>query len=145
MNLVRWNPATEIDRVFDEVMRGTSFGPRFNGSGISLLPVDIRRSDKELTVEASVPGFEPEEVNVTVDGGVLTISAQRESTNETSKDDYVRQERYFGGLSRQITLGDTVDGDKASADFRNGVLTVTIPLIAKPEPRRIAVKAEARK
>jgi HSP20 family protein len=142
MNLVRWNPTFEIERVFDELMRGTALASRENGRTATLLPIDIKRGDKDLTVEASVPGFKPEEVNVTVDAGVLTISAQRETAEDFKDGDYVRQERYFGSLYRQIALGEGVDGDKAKADFRNGVLTVTVPLVSKPEPKRIPVRAE---
>ena len=90
-----------------------------------------------------MPGFTPEEVSVTVDGGVLTISARREQSEETKDGDYLRQERYFGSLYRQISLGEGVDGDKAKADFRNGVLSVEIPLVSKPEPKRIPVTAAA--
>jgi HSP20 family protein len=145
MNLVRWNPTFEIERVFDELMRGTALASRNNGGNATLLPIDIKRGDKDVTVEASVPGFTPEEVRVTVDGGVLTISARREKSEETQDGDYLRQERYFGSLYRQISLGDGVDGDRAKADFKNGVLSVVIPLISKPEPKRIPVTAAAGK
>jgi HSP20 family protein len=142
MNLVRWNPTFEIERVFDELMRGTALASGINRSrAATLLPIDVKRGDSVVTVEASVPGFKPEEVNVTVDAGILTISAQRDTNEETEDSGYLRQERYVGSLYRQIALGDGVDGDNAKADFKNGVLTVTIPLLSKPEPKRIPVQA----
>ena len=152
MNIVRWNPAfdvlnvqAEIDRVFEELVRGRGLNARFNGTGASFLPVDIKRTDNAILVEASVPGYKPDEVNVTVDRGVLTISARRETSEENRSGEYLRQERRFGSLYRQITLGEGVDGERAQADFKDGVLTVTIPLVSKPEPKRIPVNAEARK
>jgi HSP20 family protein len=152
MNMVRWKPAfdmlnvhSEIDRVFEELVGGSRFGSSGNGGSAGFLPVDIKRSDANLVVEASVPGFKPEEVSVTVDGGILTISAQREASEEKREGEYLRQERRFSSLYRQITLGEGVDGDKAAADFNNGVLTVTIPLVSKREPKRIPVRAEASK
>jgi HSP20 family protein len=142
MNLVRWNPTFEIERVFDELMRGTALASGINRSrAATLLPIDVKRGDSAVTVEASVPGFKPEEVNVTVDAGILTISAQRDTNEETEDSGYLRQERYVGSLYRQIALGDGVDGDNAKADFKNGVLTVTVPLLSKPEPKRIPVQA----
>jgi HSP20 family protein len=142
MNLVRWNPTFEIERVFDELMRGTALASGVNRSrAATLLPIDVKRGDSVVTVEASVPGFKPEEVNVTVDAGILTISAQRDTNEETEDSGYLRQERYVGSLYRQIALGDGVDGDNAKADFKNGVLTVTVPLLSKPEPKRIPVQA----
>jgi HSP20 family protein len=142
MNLVRWNPTFEIERVFDELVRGTALASGINRSrAATLLPIDVKRGDSAVTVEASVPGFKPEEVNVTVEAGILTISAQRDTNEETEDSGYLRQERYVGSLYRQIALGDGVDGDNAKADFKNGVLTVTIPLLSKPEPKRIPVQA----
>ena len=152
MNLIRWNPAydllnvhSELDRVFEGLLQGSGFSPRYNGNGASapaFLPVDIRREGNAAVIEASVPGFKPEEVEVTVDGGVLTISANHEETTET-EGEYMRRERYVGRFYRQIALGEQVDGDRAEAQFDNGVLRVTVPLVTKPEPRRIRVASGA--
>jgi HSP20 family protein len=149
MNIVRWNPAfdllnvhSEMDRVFNELINGGAFNPRYNGSGSApaFLPIDIRRAEQGVVIEASVPGFSPDEVTVTVDGGVLTISAAHTEAEDQQEGDFLRRERYVGQLYRQVALGDQVDGDRAEAVFDHGVLTVTVPLVAKPEPRRIAVK-----
>jgi HSP20 family protein len=149
VNIIRWNPAfdllnvhSELDRVFNELVSGSGFSPRYAGEGRApaFLPIDVRRDGGNVVVEASVPGFTPEEVSVTFDGGVLTISATHEEQTQ-AKGDYVRQERHVGQVYRQISLGDQVDGDNAQAAFANGVLTVTVPLMTKPEPRRIPVSS----
>jgi HSP20 family protein len=153
MNLIRWNPAfdllnvhSEMDRVFNELIGGTGFNPRYNGGSTApaYLPVDIRREGDDVIVEASVPGFRPEEVNVTVDAGVMTISASHEEEREEKEGEYLRRERYIGQVYRQIDLGDQVDGERAEAAFKDGVLSVRIPLLSKPEPKRIPVHGESR-
>ena len=151
MNLIRWNPAfdllnvhSEMDRVFNELVSGAGFSPRY-GTGAAApayLPIDVRREGENVHVEASVAGFRPDEVSLTVEAGVLTIAAAHEPDSEAEERQYVRRERYSGKLYRQIALGDQVDGERADASFKNGVLTVTIPLVTKPEPRRIPVRSE---
>jgi HSP20 family protein len=146
MNIVRWNPAldvlstvSDIDRVFGNVF-GSDFRVRgANGATANFLPVDIYRKDDVLHIQASVPGFSPDEVNISVDGDVLTIQAKHEATETTEQPTYMRRERVVGELYRQISLGEGLDGDKAAANFDNGVLTITIPVVRKPEPRRIPV------
>ena len=149
MTLVRWNPSTdlfnlhsELDRVFGDLTQ--SFVPAMTGQGTptpGFLPLDVKKVDNALEIHASVPGFSPEEVSVTVDQGVLTIDAQRTQETEQKDQDFVRKERYAGRLYRQIAIGDGVDGDKVAATFKDGVLTVTAPLLAKPEAKRIPIQA----
>ncbi|MFN2463000.1 MAG: Hsp20/alpha crystallin family protein [Candidatus Dormibacteria bacterium] len=149
MNLVRWNPAfdllgvhSEMDRVFNDLLKGSGFSPRYDGGANApvYLPVDIRREGDSLVIDASVPGFTPEEVNVTVDAEVLTIAASHENQADQAERQYLRRERHLGQFYRQIALGDQVDGERAEAAFKDGVLTVTVPMVVKPEPRRIPIK-----
>jgi HSP20 family protein len=146
MALIRWTPAnelfnihSELDRVFGDMMRDISASSVAGNGGQTILPVDVRRDGDKLVIEASVPGFKPEAVNVTVDNGVLTIDAQHQEESEKTEQDFIRRERYQGRYFRQLTLGEKVDGDKAKAEFKDGILTVTVPLISKPEPKRIPV------
>jgi HSP20 family protein len=151
MAIIRWNPASdlinlhgELDRIFGDLAEGLV--PRGQGGGTRMLPaflpVDIERNDRELLIRASVPGFKPEEVNVTVDNGVLTIDARHEEEREEKDGDggnVVRRERYTGRLYRQIALGDGVDSENVNARFENGELVVAVPLAQRPQPRRIPV------
>ena len=125
--------------MFDDLTRGFGLAPRLNGNAFAFLPVDVHRKDGNVVVEASVPGYKPEEVSVTVNDGVLTIEARK--TEETKQEDkqYLRQERYSGYLYRQVALGGNLEEDKAQATFKDGVLTITVPGGQKPEPKRIPV------
>jgi HSP20 family protein len=149
--MIRWNPGTdlmnlhsEMDRLFDEVMGGMGLHRAQRGGGAiaqaAFLPLDIERTDDALIIRASVPGFKPEEVNVTVDRGILTIDAQKRQEEEQKERNFVRQERFIGRLYRQIVLGQDVRSEDARATFADGVLTVTVPLAKRAEPRRIPVE-----
>jgi HSP20 family protein len=151
MALIRWNPTSdlmnlhsEMDRIFNDVWQGFGVTPR-GGDGqasASYLPLDIERTDDAVVVYAPVPGFTPEEVSVTVDSGVLTIEAEHRQEGERGERNWIRQERFAGRLYRQISLGDGVDGDAARASFQNGVLAVSLPLVRRPEPKRIPVTVD---
>jgi HSP20 family protein len=152
--LIRWNPASdlvnlhsEMDRLFGELTESMGMRPRGSGRGgdsaPAFLPVDIERADDAIVIRASVPGFKPEEVSVTVDSGVLTIDAQHSEESEQTEGDVIRRERYTGRLYRQILLGDGVRGDEASATFQDGELIVRVPLEAKTEPKKIPVQASS--
>ena len=151
MALIRWNPGTELmnlhsemDRLFEELAGDMGMARWTKGNGgtaQAFLPVDIERTDDALVIRASVPGFNPDEVSVTVDQGILTIDAQHREEKEKKEKNYVRQERFTGRLYRQIALGQDVKRDEAKATFATGVLTVTVPLAKRSEPRKIPVQA----
>jgi HSP20 family protein len=154
MAVIRWNPSSELmnlhsemDRIFNDVWQGFGVGRRSTdngGAATGFLPLDIERTDTELLVHAPVPGYSPGEVSVTVDSGVLTIEAQHQQQPVDRKEqNWIRRESFSGRLYRQIALGEGVNGDDAQASFQNGVLTVTLPLAQRPEPRKIPVVVEA--
>ncbi|MEA2672000.1 MAG: hypothetical protein QOG45_2220 [Chloroflexota bacterium] len=128
MGLIRWKPGTELMNLHSEMDR--LFEELAGDMGMA-----------RWTNRASVPGFNPDEVSVTVDQGILTIDAQHREEKEKKEKNCVRQERFSGRLYRQIALGQDVTGDEANATFANGVLTVTVPLAARSEPRKIPVQA----
>lgn len=153
MALIRWNPASELmnlhsemDRIFNDMWQGTGLMPRTaaaQATASGFLPLDIERAENAVLVHAPVPGFSPEEVSVTVDNGVLTIEAQHQQQVEQKERNWIRQERFSGRLYRQIALGDGVNAEQAQASFQNGVLTVTLPLTQRPEPKKVPVVVEA--
>ncbi len=150
MAIVRWNPMAdvmalhnEMDRLFGELTDGVGvgrLGDERGGPRQAFLPVDIERSGDAVLVHASVPGYSPEEVSVTVGGGVLTITATHADEAEHGEGVVVRRERFRGRLFRQVALGEDVRGDEARATFDNGVLTVSVPLVPAVEPKRIPVQ-----
>jgi HSP20 family protein len=153
MAIIRWNPASdlinlhsELDRLFGDLSEGmvATRGQGTMGSMPVFLPVDIERDDKALTIRASVPGFKPEEVSITIDDNMLTIDARHEEEREVKDGDgknMLRRERYTGRLYRQIMLGEGIDAENVQARFENGELVITVPVVRKPQPRRIQVQA----
>ncbi|MHB1500284.1 MAG: Hsp20/alpha crystallin family protein [Candidatus Dormibacteria bacterium] len=141
---------SEVARWANEAIgNGTLMGP-VGAGGRSLaaaaptayLPLDIRQKDGEFVVEASVPGFTPEEVEITADQGVLTIRGERRAErSDEMEGSYLRRERSHHSVVRQLTLPADVKEDEIRASFLNGVLTVTIPRAEAPAPRRIPVRS----
>jgi HSP20 family protein len=145
MALVRWNPWSELfdlhsqmDSLFGQVLDSGRPATQFAG-----LPVDIRQSDEGFTIEASVPGFRPEDVEVTVDNGVLTLRGEHREETDAGKGEYVRRERRMTSFYRQIGLPQDVRADDISATFENGVLSLQLPRMEKPQPKRIPVTPSA--
>jgi HSP20 family protein len=153
MALIRWSPTSdlmnlhsEMDRLFGDLTQNVWQPTRGAGNGgtngQAFLPLDIERTDKALVIQASVPGFSPDEVSVTVEGGVLTIDAQRQQESEKKERNVIRQERFHGRLYRQVFLGEGINGEGAEATFKDGVLTVTVPLASRPEPKKIPIQTK---
>ena len=107
----------------------------------SILGVDAYSDDDKLVVTASVPGVEPDAIEVTLDNGILKIEAVRESDTENDGGGYVVRERSHGKFQRTLRLPDGIDADNADAKVENGVLTVTIPRSETSRAKRIEVKS----
>lgn len=121
---------SEFDRVLDNFL-GRGFGrmPSSFGqaSGFHVPTIDIKETDAEMVVEAELPGIAEKDVDVTLADGVLTIKGEKKSDREEKKQDYHLTERSYGKFERSFRLPGSVDADKISAAFDNGVLKVTLP------------------
>jgi HSP20 family protein len=144
-NLTRWNPWNELfslhdqmDQLFNEAFSGLAT-PARNGESTLTLPVDIRQTEQSYVVEASVPGFAPEDVEVTVEDNVLTIRGSRKQETEEKRDGWIRRERRSGSVFRQVVMPAEVRAEEITASFQNGVLTVTLPRAQRAQARRIEV------
>jgi HSP20 family protein len=104
--------------------------------------MDVIRRGEELVVRVDLPGVQGDKIDLTVENHVLTISAERRSSYGEG-DNVLTQERFDGVISRRLRVPDWVDADAVSADYTDGVLTVTLPLAEKAKPRRIQVNAAA--
>jgi HSP20 family protein len=122
------------DQLFNDSV-GRSLMPEHAVHG---LPLDIRQTDETFVIEASVPGFTPEEMEITFDENVLTIRGTRR-TEDTTRGAYVRHERNLNSVYRQVGLPAEVKADQISATFDNGILTLTIPRAQRAQPTRIPV------
>jgi HSP20 family protein len=103
------------------------------------LPLDIRRTEDAYVIEASVPGFSPDQVQVTVDQNWLVIHADRDQASETTEDGWLRRERRSASIHRRLALPEEVDVDRISASVTNGELAITVPRSPRSEPRRVPV------
>lgn len=141
--MTRWDPWSDLFALHGELTRWTHDGPASawaKGRGTpSLLPIDIRQTDQEFVLEASVAGFSPEEVQVTWDQGVLTIRGEHQAESET-EGRYLRRERRQQSFWRQLTLPQEVKDEEITASFDQGVLTVRVPRVAATAPKRIPVQ-----
>jgi HSP20 family protein len=111
-----------------------------SGAGEADFAVDVAHHDGELVVTADVPGFEKADFDISVDGDLLTIRADSEMESSIDEDAYVRRERHQRSMRRTIRLPADVDGEGAAAGYRNGVLTVTIPVESDADVRHIDVQ-----
>ena len=123
-----------ITRDFDRLVR-RAFGP---SAFTPALPMDSVRRDGELVLRFDVPGVDPEKIDVTVDRGVLTVSATREETKTEGESPVVR-ERLYGSFTRRIRLSDNLDADAIEASNHDGVLEIRIPVREEAKPRKITV------
>ncbi len=132
-----------LERMFDDPFfrdaARTPFGfPSEEGS----LALDVYEKDNKLHVEASLPGFKKEEIDVRVEDGILSIRAQRNEEKEERGDKFYRRERSWGAVSRRVALPGIVKDAPVEAELKNGVLTLAIALPQKAEPKQIEIKGE---
>jgi HSP20 family protein len=145
--------ATALSRLHDEVdqLFGRFFDDPFGGTfgltreaGWAPL-LDVSETDDEIQVSAEIPGIDPKEFDISVTGNVLTISGEKREESEERKGNVYRAERRFGSFRRSITLPDSVDTEKVSADYDRGVLTVHLPKTEKAAAKRIPVSVSKKK
>jgi len=131
-----------MDRLFEDSFvrpRGWAFGG-FDGYSF---PVDVTNGSDSIRVEASLPGFKPEDVDITVENGVLSISAETQSERQEGEGETLVQEIRRGRVSRTIALPTGIEPDKATASFEHGVLRLQIPKAEAVKPRQIRINATA--
>jgi HSP20 family protein len=104
--------------------------------------LDVRESDDRYEVKVDLPGLGPDDVNVTFEDGMLSISGKRQFESEDRGDTWHRIERGFGTFARSIRLPQTADTEKIEASFDKGVLTVTVPKTEQAKPKTIQVQAK---
>lgn len=150
MAIVRWNdPFREFAQLQNRINHafGDVYGRGEEGlmsSGTWMPPVDIyHNGEHEIVLKAELPDMSREEIDITVDNGTLTIKGEKKLSNEVKDEQYHRIERHYGAFSRSFSLPQTVDTTKVGADYRNGVLTVRLPLREEAKPRQIKVDVAA--
>jgi len=121
----------QLDQGFDTATRDATWSPA----------VDIHEEAERFVVRADLPGVKPADIEITADKGVLTLRGTRNFEQKSAEGKYSRVERVSGKFTRSFTLPENVQADAIKASFKDGVLELTIPKVAKVEPRRIEVQA----
>lgn len=127
-----------MDRLFeDSFVRPTGWTSTTLDSG--QFPLDVRMTADDLVVEGQLPGVKPDDVDITVENGRLTIQANTSADEERQDGDFLVREIRRGSYSRSVALPNGVEPDKAAATFENGVLTLRIPKAEQVKPRQIRI------
>jgi HSP20 family protein len=142
MTLVRWNPSRELASM--EIDRLNHMFEDFYNNVRAWAPaVDIYETNaREYVIKAELPEMKREDINVTFEANVLTLSGERKSSFEDDNGTFHRSERAHGRFTRSFTLPATVDGTRISASYKDGVLTVRVPQREEAKPKQIAVDSE---
>ena len=148
MTIVRYDPFRDLRTLQEEVNRlfssnlTPSFGEEGIGRGAWNPNVDIYENKDQIVLEAELPGMNREDFELTVENNVITLRGERRFEKKDDADNYHRVERSYGSLSRSFTLPQVVSGDGATAEYRNGVLRVTLPKREEAKARRIEITGE---
>ena len=138
--MLRFDPFSDVDALARGLMTGSLAGtartPRF-------MPLDLYKIDDHYMLVADLPGADPGSIDIDVDHGVLTLTAQRSAPSDDGVQ-WLASERFSGTYRRQVSLGEGIDVTKIVANYDNGVLSVTIPLAEEARPRKIVVESTGR-
>jgi len=132
--LMRFDPFRDFDRLAQQLQQASQAQPRS-------FPMDAYRRGDEFVVHFDLPGIAPDAIDITVDNGMLTVTADR-SWARGPEDEVLVHERPEGRFTRQVMLGEQLDTTQLKAGYQGGVLTLTIPVAERAKPRKIAITAE---
>ena len=145
MAVIRWDPFRDLNtlqdrmnRMFEDANRGGR--PDDPVSTTSWSPsVDIFETENSITVKAEVPGVKQDDIELSLENNVLTLKGERRFEKDTNDENYHRIERAYGTFSRSFSIPAVVDEDNIAADYKEGVLTITLPKTEKARPKQIAI------
>lgn len=146
MSMVRFDPFRELATMQDRINRifGDAYTRRFDDDltqrGEWFPPVDIyENANQEIVLKAELPGISREDIDLRVENNTLTLRGERKRDTEVKQDQYHRIERSYGSFSRSFSLPSRIDTEKVRADFKEGVLSIVLPVKAEAKPRQIEV------
>jgi HSP20 family protein len=148
MSLLRYDPWSGLRQIHDELQRALAASPTgaaedgAEPAGQWLPAVDIREDDKAYLIQADLPGVAPEDIDVYMENGYLTIRGSRESERKDASRGFKRVERVSGAFFRRFALPETVAEEGIEARTNHGVLEVRVPKKEAPQPKRIKVATE---
>ncbi len=150
MGMIRWDPfrdMLDMRRTMDRLLENSFMSPDvFQQGNVMGLPLDVSENENEYIVKASLPGVNPDDIEITVNGNTVNIRGETTSENEQNEGEtYHLRERRFGSFARSITLPTPIDSGKIQAHSDNGVLTLDIPKAEEAKPKRIQVQGGGQK
>lgn len=149
MNIVKYDPFGELRSLQNEMNRlfSSSFSRGEGGEGDQIMrgawnpSVDIFENQNQIVLEAELPGMNPEDVEISIENNVLTLRGERGFEKKDESNNFHRVERSYGSFTRSFTLPPTVSSEKATAEFQNGVLRLTLAKREEAKARRIEIKS----
>ena len=139
MAITRYEPWGLLSQLQRELERGTAEGSTATAEWAPA--VDIKEEADKFVIHADIPGVKPEEIDISMEDGVLTIRGEKKSKAQTEKEGYKRVERTYGSFYRRFSLPDTANAEAISAASKHGVLEVVIPKREAVQPKKINVTA----
>lgn len=133
-----WNTGIGLDD-FDALLKKVFAPDAFSTQKCWIPPVDVHEHENEFSIRAETPGVDPKTLDLSIKDGVLTLTGEKRRESEEKNGKYHRTERRYGRFERSFLLPDTVDTESIKADFRDGILQVTLPKREATKPRRIEV------
>ena len=145
MAIVRWEPFRDVfstqdrfNRLFNQTL-SQMYGEEEGKLGNWSPAVDVFETDPNLVVKAELPGIDPKDVEIRVENNTLFLKGQRKFENEVKEENYHRIERSYGSFTRTFALPGSIDAEKVSADYKGGVLTLTLPKREEAKPKTIKI------
>ena len=145
-----WSPFRELDSfrrsfddMFDRLLGGWSPGEAMRATGAPAIESFVE--DGKLVIRADLPGIEPKDVEVSVTGDTLTLRGKREKTHEEKGRNYLRREVSYGSFERSVSLPKGVDPEQIKANYKGGVLELTMPMPKELSPRKVPIAIEGEK
>ena len=151
MALVKWDPFKELENIqkrISKILEEPFFGLRPKYEEETLLEtqwapaVDVYEDKDNIIINAEIPGVKKEDIKIELTGNQLTISGERKLEKEEKKKNYHRIERFYGNFMRTFTIPDTVQKDKISASYKDGVLKVVLPKAEEAKPKEIKIEVK---
>jgi HSP20 family protein len=148
MSLIRWDPFSDVDTLFgrlvpSNIANWTRLGVEGDGRKLDWAPsADISETDKEYVIRAELPAVKKEDVQVTLDNGMITIKGERKQQKEDKNEKFHRVESFYGTFERRFSLPENVNADSIRCESKEGILTVHIPKTetSKQKPKQITVQ-----
>ena len=145
MAIVRWEPFRDLlttqdrfNHLFNETF-SRFFDGGESGSRSWAPAVDIYETDQDVVLKAELPGVDPKDVEIRVEDGTLYLKGQRKFENEVKEENYHRVERSYGSFTRSFALPSSVNSEKAKAEYKDGLLTLTLPKREEAKPKTIQI------